>query len=114
MDFDLVSQAPLDSMHLAYLGVVKKIVTQFWLAKTPTQTKLSFSARQIISEKLSSLKAWLPQEFNRKPRGLQECGMWKATEWRSFLLYMGPVVLRKILQQFVYEHFLMLSNAIFL
>lgn len=42
-------------------------------------------------EKATSL-AW-PKEFNRKPRGLHELNMWKATEYRQFLLYLGPTLL---------------------
>ena len=48
-----------------------------------------------ISSRLLLLKVSFPDEFLRKPRGLDELkapvsARWKATELRSFLLYSGP------------------------
>lgn len=37
--------------------------------------------------------------------------MWKATEFRLFLLYTGPVVLRNNLPHNLYRHFMLLSVA---
>lgn len=55
---------------------------------------------------------YIPTEFARRPRGLKDCKRWKATEFRQFLLYTGPIVLRKILSKDKYEHFLTLHVAI--
>lgn len=38
--------------------------------------------------------------------------MWKATEFRQFLLYTGPVVLYKKLPMEMYENFMMLSTSV--
>ncbi|KAJ8911937.1 hypothetical protein NQ315_016279 [Exocentrus adspersus] len=54
----------------------------------------------------------LPREFNRKPRSLTELARWKATELRTFLLYLGPLVLNKTVDLAIYEHFLLLHCAI--
>lgn len=59
-----------------------------------------------------SLSGKLPSEFARQPRPLSELDRWKATERRQFLLYTGPVVLKKVLHKNVYEHFLCLTVAI--
>ncbi len=48
-------------------------------------------------------------ELARKPRSLHELDRWKATEFRQFLLYTGPVVLCGIVGQDLYHHFLCLS-----
>ena len=48
----------------------------------------------------------------RQPRGLSEIKRWKATEFRQFLLYSGIVVLKGIVTNQFYQHFLSLSIAI--
>lgn len=47
--------------------------------------------------------AVLLYEFACLPWPLKELGFWKATELRSFLLYLDPVVLKGILQKRKYE-----------
>ena len=49
--------------------------------------------------------------FARRPRSLKELDRWKATEYRSFLLYIGPIVMRNYLSNDVYSHFILLSSA---
>ena len=58
---------------------------------------------------LRSLNGHMPGEFVRQPRSLKDLDRWKATEFRQFLLYSGPVVLRNILSNDAYQHFLALS-----
>lgn len=53
----------------------------------------------------------MPSEFNRKPWSLVELCRWKATELRSFLIYLGPVVLKDILDVTIYKHFLLFHSA---
>ncbi|KAB0803371.1 hypothetical protein PPYR_00341, partial [Photinus pyralis] len=68
----------------------------------------------VLSENLISLKSFIPVEINRKPRSLSELMRWKATEFRTFLLYLGPLVLLNVVDQAVYEHFLLLHVAVVL
>lgn len=42
-------------------------------------------------------------------RPLKCIKFWKGLEFRTFLLYIGPVILKDYLPNDVYEHFLMLS-----
>jgi hypothetical protein len=105
-----VQQFCLDYMHLVCLGVVKRILC--FLRKGPRRCKLSSQQINHISSQLSSLKGAMPSEFARQPRSLVEVERWKATEFRQFLLYTGPVVLRNVVSKEVYEHFLTLSVAV--
>lgn len=65
-----------------------------------------------MSTKLISLKNYIPCEFARKPRSLKEVKQFKATEYRQFLLYTGPIVLKEILDSTKYDHFITLQIAI--
>lgn len=92
-------------MHSVCLGVVKKILLT--LLKGPLNVRLSGQKVKLVSEQLLSLKPYFPLELNRKPRDLIELPRWKATEFRSFLLYTAPVVLRKNVPTGIYEHLLL-------
>nr|CAI5823835.1 unnamed protein product [Callosobruchus analis]CAI5849544.1 unnamed protein product [Callosobruchus analis] len=111
-NFGMVTQIPLDYMHLVCIGVVKKMIG-FWL-----NGKLSVRIRHqkvlALSEKLRviSLRPNIVKEFARRPQAIQTYSKWKATELRQFLLYTCPVVLKDILPMYMYNHFLSLHIAI--
>lgn len=107
---DLVSDVPLDYMHVVLLGVTRKMLHKMTGKLNPM--KLSTQQIHEISIRLINLREYVPCEFSRKPRGLGELDRMKATEFRQFLLYTGIIALRKIVRDDVYEHFLHLSMAI--
>lgn len=45
---------------------------------------------------------------------MNEVGRWKASEFRQFLLYTGPVLLKDFLHAAVYQHFLLLFVGVFI
>ena len=69
----LISNVPLDSMHLVYLGVMKQLIAH-WLGIRKSRSKIvKLSSTDIdkISYNLESLKHLLPFEFNRRSRSLK-------------------------------------------
>jgi len=100
----------LDYMHLVCLGVVKRIL--WFFKRGPVDCRLSYRQMHEISGVLVSFSGKVPSEFARQPRSLHELERWKATEFRQFLLYTGPVVLRKVVSKKVYNHFLSLTVGI--
>uniref|UniRef100_A0A1B0DGZ2 FP protein C-terminal domain-containing protein n=1 Tax=Phlebotomus papatasi TaxID=29031 RepID=A0A1B0DGZ2_PHLPP len=78
----MVSQLPLCPMHLVYLGVLRSMGA-LWMNPKRKDLIVFFFVKN-----------------------------WKATQARQFLLYSGPIVLKKILNEEYYEHFLLLSVAI--
>lgn len=100
----MVTQFPIDYMHLVCLGVMKRLL--WLLMKRPLASRIGASSVQRISDELALLKNYLPKEFNRKARSLTEVDRWKASEYRQFLLYTGPVVLKSHLSPAVYKHFM--------
>lgn len=111
LDCGLVSKFAIDYMHCVLLGVMKKLLHR-WVIGPHTKVKLSSKDVQMLSLKLTSLSIFIPKEINRKPRNLLELPRYKATEFRTFLLYLGPVVLSNIIDVALYEHFLLLHVAI--
>ncbi|EFN75022.1 hypothetical protein EAG_08081, partial [Camponotus floridanus] len=106
----LVSNIALDYMHLICLGIVKKIIL-LWISG-PLAVRIRAQAKDNISQALINLRSSVPKEFSRRPRSLNEVAYWKATEFRQFLLYTGPIVLKTVLNRDIYTHFLTLHVAV--
>lgn len=100
----MVSQFPIDPMHLFDLGVMRKILNLL-------VQKMNSTDKEILSNKLLSIIGYIPQEFGRKPRTLDELRRWKAIEFGQFILYSGIVVLKDIISDDVYYHFLLIHCA---
>lgn len=111
LNIDIISSFPFEYMHLVCLGVVRKIL-KLWIEGPRSSYRLSSKLTAGISEKLVLCRENFVTDIARKPRSLKELDRWKATEFRSFLLYTGPAVCRKIVSPNIYEHFLVLSVAI--
>ena len=112
LSLGMVSQFPLDYMHLVCLGVMKRLLL-IWM-KGPLNTRLGPRVIRQISTSLVNLRENVPSDFSRKPRSLFEIDRWKATELRQFLLYTGPVVLNGLIHPNMYDNFMLLSVAMHL
>ncbi|XP_062707914.1 uncharacterized protein LOC134288141 [Aedes albopictus] len=99
-----------DSLHLLELGVMKRLLTGWRDGYFGFTGKLSAFQTQCLSSAICDVK--LPKEIHRKLRGLDCLAFWKGTEWRSFLLYAGIVVLKDVLDEKLYKHFLLFFTAV--
>lgn len=68
--------------------------------------------QQQINDLLKQCNNEMPAEIHRSIRSLNHIKYWKGTEYRTFLLYVGIVVLKDFLTQELYEHFLVLVSAV--
>lgn len=109
---DIINVFSIDYMHLICLGVTKKLIN-LWLKGT-LKNRLSSAKSKMLSNNLIKLKNCIPIDFQRKPRGVDEVPRWKATEFRTFFLYLGPVVLMNIVSKICYLIFLCLHVSIFI
>ncbi|XP_041917180.1 uncharacterized protein LOC121681489 [Alosa sapidissima] len=109
----MVTQFPIDYMHLCCLGVTRKLIL-FWMKGKNLATRQPSRVITAISSKLIARRPHIPTEFARKPRELAEIDRWKATELRQFMVYSGPVVLKHILPREIFENFLLFSVGVFL
>lgn len=100
----------LDIMHLVYLEVTRTMILTWSTGNIPH--KLSSKLCLRLSSLLVEYRSCVPIEINRKPRELKLLLRWKATEFRTFLLYLGPVVLKCVLTSKKYENFRTLHFAV--
>ncbi|XP_039285398.1 uncharacterized protein LOC120351604 [Nilaparvata lugens] len=109
---NFVNSFVLDYMHLVCLGVVRTLLVT-WTSGTKSlkSSRLSRSNRCTLSGNLDLLASAFRSEFARKLRNLTVLLRWKATEFRMFLIYAGPVVLKGVLNDERYTNFLELHIA---
>ena len=69
---------------------MRKLIN-LWLNKGPIDFRLPSWKIKEITTSLLQFKKCVTNDFPRKPRGIEEVARWKATEFRQFLLYSGPV-----------------------
>lgn len=107
----LVTQFPLDPMHLIYLGVVKRIIVNY-LIEGARKYKLSKKNLAYMNCLMKQLQKYVPNEFTRKPRSFMEIKRWKALEFRNFIIYLFPIVMYNNLDNKRYNHLLLLHIAV--
>lgn len=107
---DMIFYFILDYMHLVCLGVMKKLLLHWLCGSLPM--RLSASKVDLISKRLLEIAQYFPREFARKPRSLREIARRKSAEFRQFLLYTGPVVSKGILDENLYNHFVILHTTV--
>lgn len=64
------------------------------MGKRKEKCWLTDNCIECVNSDLKNLKTYMPLEFYRLPRPLNDVEYWKATELRNFILYTGPVVLK--------------------
>lgn len=109
LDVGLISDVPIDYMHQCCLGITKRILKL--MMKGPLRTRIGSHNVSAISEWLISISGCVPTEFSRKPRSLHEIDRWKATEFRFFMLYAGPIILMKHVPKEQFENFMLYSTV---
>lgn len=110
-NFNPVHDSPLDSMHCVDLGVTKKLLLM-WTGHFK-KFRFSFSSKEkiIINDRMRIMNSHCPREFGRQPRTMQDVSLFKAKEFRQFVLYIGPVIMHGLLSKDRYRHFLILHVA---
>ncbi|XP_074107779.1 uncharacterized protein LOC141533026 isoform X2 [Cotesia typhae] len=110
--FDIVDGMSPDYMHAILLGVIKQhseiLFTAFgkdYYVGNPNQL-------EALNVKLLSFKH--PSCITRSPRSLHEREMWKATEWRSWLLFYSLICFKGILPQKYLDHLALLVEAVYI
>ena len=111
---NMISQFPTsDPLHLLDEGVMKKCIRMWMTGKGPIKTK-KWSEETInnLNKQIIQWNRELPSDINRKLRTLDYLSFYKATEFRSILLYIGIIAFKNILDEEQYAHFLTFSMGI--
>lgn len=87
------------------------LLVSYWINKKRPYKSRKISVQR-INNKINFILKQTPCDFNRKLRTLLDARRWKATEFRFFLLYGVPFLLKNILNASLYEHFLLLLVAV--
>lgn len=101
---DFVQHFILDYLHLQCLGVMRSMIVSMWY-QGAIPHRLSAAQIEYVSNLLVKFQNCIV-EFARKCRELYIVLRWKATEFKLFILYIGPIVLKNVLSEEKYVHFL--------
>ena len=109
---DMIKGFPVEPMHNLFLGTMRRLL-HYWVDKPgtsmyriPPRFKLKISGKNLL------LGKYLRGLFSREQQELHVYKNWKATELRSFLLYTGVLSLKGLINDQIYNHFLLLHSAV--
>lgn len=114
LKIDMVLDFPVsDTLHHIELGIIKRCL-KGWKTGGHNfrDTKLSLDQSNEMSKRLKDSNQFMPSEFHRSIRGLEAINYWKGLEFRTFTLYLGPIVLKDIIPDNIYKHYLLLFCAL--
>ncbi|XP_052412533.1 uncharacterized protein LOC127957875 [Carassius gibelio] len=108
--FKMITGFVPDYQHCVCLGVTKQL-TSLWLDSKHHKEEW------YLGSKVSDIDQGLmlispPVEVTRAPRSVKDRKFWKASEWRSFLLFYALTVLSGILKKKYWSHLFLLVFAI--
>lgn len=113
LNIDMVEQFPTsDPMHLLELGIMKRTFTMWVKGGWNFQHKLTDNDLVVLNRRLFAMNRDMPIEIHRSIRPTQALKHWKATEFRTMLLYAGMVAFKNILRNDEYQHFLKLVCSV--
>lgn len=102
-----------DSLHLIDLGIMRRLLNGWKNGGYNFRDhKLSVDQQVQMSANLKKYNARRPSELHRAIRGIDCLAFWKGLEYRTFLLYLGPTILKDVSAKNVYDHFMILFCAI--
>ncbi|XP_064468542.1 uncharacterized protein LOC135379646 [Ornithodoros turicata] len=112
--FDVIESFVPDYLHSVLLGVTRTL-TKLWFDSKYSSEDFYIgapSALSLIDRRMGKIRP--PSTTGRFPRGISERKLWKAQEYRSWLLYYSLPVLGGILPRRYFMHFSLLVRAVFL
>lgn len=104
---DIIRGIVPDYMHCVLLGVTDQFLGM-WLNSVDADFYIKKAS--ILDQVLLSVKP--PNEIRRTPRSMEKfLALWKASEFRNWLLFYSVIALKSILPSTFYNHWLYLVNT---
>ena len=111
--YDIVSGDTVDYMHCVLLGVTKMLI-KLWFDSEHSK-ELWYCGHKVAEADSKLLQIKPPNNITRTPRSIQQHrSYWKASEYRSWLLYYLIPVMLYILPDVHLAHHMLLVEAIHL
>lgn len=104
------SSVQLDYKHVMCTGVMRRL----WVLWTNgrLECRLNVAGQRRIARQLYEFGWQRPATFRCGPKLLADWRRWTGYDWRQFVLYYGPMVLRSELPPAFFSHFLCLHLAV--
>lgn len=113
LEIDMISSFPTsDPLHLLDLGIMKKCLTRWVHGEKHYGRKWSPAAIASVTKRLLKCQDQMPTDIHRAVRGVNCLSHWKGVEFRTFLLYIGMLILKSVVPKKEYEHFLNICCAV--
>lgn len=108
-NLDPIKQVVLEVMHLFYLNNMKWLLNK-WTSRNEA-TRIKLADLRHLHTIMTQLSSDIPCEFQRKKFDMYHISRWKASQLKFMLNYCGAVVLKNILSNHCYRHFLLFVFA---
>lgn len=110
--FNVLLSCVPDYMHSVSLGVVKTFADSWFDSKWSDKPWYLGRNSNTVDKILLSIKP--PCDITRTPRSLNDRHMWKASEWKNFLLYYSLVAIKGSMPEKYRKHWFLLVFAMHL
>ncbi|XP_069102496.1 uncharacterized protein [Argopecten irradians] len=109
--FSLIRGTTIDYMHCVLLGIMKMMIG-LWINQDHRQEAWSIRASiDSINERIRCVRP--PHLISRMPQNIDDYGDWKASEFRTFLLFYSVPVLNDILPTDYFSHYVNLVVGVY-
>lgn len=109
--FQMVNGFVPEYQHSVCLGVTRQLTTLWLDSRNNAKPWYIGTKSEMIDKLLLAIKP--PVELTRVPRSVKEKKYWKASEWRSFLLFYALPVLSGILSKKYLNHLFLLVFGVY-
>jgi hypothetical protein len=99
-----------EPFHLIYLGIAKTLL-KFWFGHGGRKGLFGQKEMKQLNVRVLRIASYHPEEFQRSLEIFDHFLQFKGTQFRCFVLYTGPFLLKDIFTKEIYNHFLKLHVA---